>query len=162
MPLTAGEVVQATVTAVRTFGIFFDCRGHEVLVLIPETSWTACYASCDQIAQPGDQFPVKILRPVDGREQYVGSMKAAFPDSDPWSGGWELRAGQTLQVRVVRRVEHADRCNGGPGYLLELRPAAYAMFCAADLTRLAVGDTCDVVVTAVNATGRFLRVELAA
>lgn len=161
MPLTTGEVVRATVTAVRTFGIFFDCRGYEVLVLIPETSWTACYASCDEIARPGDQFPVNVLRPVEGREQYVGSLKAAFPDSDPWSGGWELRAGQTLPAWVVRRVEHADRCGGGPGYLLELRPAAYAMLCAADGLRLIVGDTRDVVVTAVSAAGRVVRVELA-
>lgn len=67
MPLTAGEVIQGAVKAVRVFGIFFECPGHEVLVLIPETSWTACYASCDEIGQPGDQFPVKILRPVDGQ-----------------------------------------------------------------------------------------------
>ena len=170
MPLTPGEVVRATARSVRPFGIFFECRGHDLLVLIPETSWTACYAGCEEIARPGDQFAVKVLRAVGGSDQYVGSMRDAYPDSDPWCGRWTLRAGQVVPAKVVRAVERADRCGGREGYLLELRPAAYAMLCAAAdaadaadaAPPLEVGQTREVVVTEANPHRRDVRVELKA
>jgi hypothetical protein len=150
MSLSPGQVVRARVTQVAVFGLFMDFRGHAILVLIPETSWTACYASCAEIADVGDEFDVSILKWVEERNQYAGSIRAVHPESDPWSGGWSLHAGDRLRATVVRSVDRADRCGDRPGYLLRLRPAAYAMVCKRTEGEWQVGRDCEVTVTAVN------------
>ena len=160
MPLMPGDVVQAKVEQVEVFGIFLEYVGQEILVLIPETSWIPCYGSCRQIAEVGDEFRVRIIARVEHKDQYAGSIRAIYPESDPWSGKWGLRVGDTAEARVVRMVEHADRCGDKKGYLLELRPAAYVMLFADKDTRLEMGQRCSVTVTAVNADRRQVVVQL--
>lgn len=112
-PLRPGDVVIGRATHVASFGLFLDHQGHELLLLIPETSWIASYAGCDQLAGVGDEFRVRVLGHPRKNGQYAVSHKVVFPEGDPWSGRWELRTGDVLEARVLRHVGQADRC-GGP------------------------------------------------
>ena len=136
-----GTVVTATVTRVEVYGVFTEYRGCEILVLIPETSWIASFASCDQFASVGDLLRVRVIAAASGR--YSGSVREVYPESNPWDGKSPLHEGETIRARVVRRVQAADRCKGKPGLLMELRPGAYAMLCE-PLGDLTPGSTCDV------------------
>ncbi|MBN9121066.1 MAG: S1 RNA-binding domain-containing protein [Planctomycetes bacterium] len=85
-PPKPGEVVTARVKQVAPFGLFMDYCGHDLLLLIPETSWIACYASCSQLADVGDEFRVRVLHHAEGWDQYAVSHKVVYPDSNPWGG----------------------------------------------------------------------------
>src|SRR5437868_4090530 len=120
--LATGQIIEVEVHTVAVFGLFCWYYGQEVLVLIPETSWVASFNSCDQFAAPGDRLFVKVLHVDVASGKVAASVIAVHPD--PWPGGL-LAPGTEHQARVVRFVESADRCGGGPGYLLELVPGAY-------------------------------------
>ncbi len=157
--LNPGDIVRAKVTRVEVFGVFLDYLGHEILVTIPGTSWTACYASCEQLAEIGDEFPIRILAYQKDRNQYAGSMREVYSESDPWSGTWIINVGDTLEATVVRLVQKADRCGGKRGYLLELRPTAYVMLCGQDAVDFAPGQKCFVTVTEVDRQWRSIVVQ---
>jgi hypothetical protein len=152
--LAVGQIVEVEVQAVAVFGLFCRYDGQQVLVLLPETSWAASYCSGHQFAEPGDRLTVKILHVDAERGKVLGSVKAVHPD--PWLGGL-LEPGNEHQARVVRRVEAADRCGGGAGYLLELVPGAYVVLC--DGSPLEKGHTCTVTVVASDHEKRAVRVD---
>jgi ribosomal protein S1 len=132
--LAIGDVIEVEVRTVAVFGLFCRHEEQEVLILIPETSWVTSFCSCEQFAEPGDRFPVKIIH-VDGPAgRIAASIKALH--SDPWASG-AFKPGTEHRARVVRYVEKADRCNDAPGYLIELIPGSYAMLCADDLALVA-------------------------
>ena len=161
MQLEVGQIVQARATAVATFGIFLEHQGRSILVEIPETSWIASFASCTEIAAVGYESQVKILREIEAGKRFVGSMTAAHPEGDPWSGNWNLSVGDRVQATVARVVEAADRCGGKRGYLLELRPAALVMLCATGEERLQPGEMCDVEIIEMDVRHRAVKVRLA-
>jgi predicted RNA-binding protein with RPS1 domain len=129
--LATGQIVEVDVHTVETFGIFCRYGEQDVLVLIPETSWIASYNSCRQFAEPGDRLTVKIVHVDAATGKISASIKSLHPD--PWGSG-VLEPGTIHRARVIRYVDKADRCKGGPGYLLELVPGAYVMLCAGALS----------------------------
>ena len=147
MKLSAGQVVNVIVKSVQTYGLFCEFDGDtELLVLIPEISWTASFCSCDQTADVGDSITVKILAVDDSSGKIAGSIRHRFPD--PW-GTDALDVGRTYAATVIRHVETADRCNHGPAYLVEIIPGAFAMLCTS-ASDLMPGDACDVTITESN------------
>ncbi|MEM6433955.1 MAG: S1 RNA-binding domain-containing protein [Cyanobacteria bacterium P01_D01_bin.115] len=125
--VAVGDVVDATVTAVRVFGVFCRHESQDMLVLIPETSWIASFNSCEQFATPGDTLTIKIKH-ID---HVSGKISATIKGhhSDPWQTD-QLDVGKQYSARVVRYVETSDRCENQPAYLIELLPGAYTMLCA--------------------------------
>ena len=115
--LAAGQIIEVKVQAVAVFGLFCRHEEQDVLVLIPEISWIASFDSCQQVAEPGDRLTVKVIHVDSDTGKVSASIKQLYPD--PWTDG-SLAPGTEYQARVVRFVEKADRCKGGPGYLLEL------------------------------------------
>jgi hypothetical protein len=159
MSLKVGDIISAVVTNTANYGMFLRHGDDAILVLIPETSWTACYASCHQLADVGDEFEIVIVAVgADGR--IAGSLRAWHPTSDPWSGAWQLKVGDCIDAKVARIVTSADRCNRGKGYLLELRPAAYAMLCADGLPELLNGQRCKVRVSDIDESRHAIGVKL--
>jgi predicted RNA-binding protein with RPS1 domain len=124
--LKTGDVVEVEVRAVAVFGVFCRHEEEEILVRIPEISWTASFCSCEQFAQPGERLTVKIIHVDVPTGKISASIKALHPN--PWTTG-ELAPGVEHQARIVRYVEKADRCEDGSGYLIELIPGAYVMLC---------------------------------
>jgi predicted RNA-binding protein with RPS1 domain len=129
--LHVGQIIDVEVRSVAVFGLFCAWEGQEILVLIPETSWIASCNSCLQLADPGDHLAVKVVHVDSETGKVSASIRAAHPD--PWRNGL-LAAGLEHQARVVRYVDKADRCEGNPGYLIELLPGAYAMLRADGLS----------------------------
>ena len=143
MKLQTDQIVDVTVTSVQVFGLFCQYDGDtDLLVLIPEISWTASFCSCEQIADVGDTVTVKIIAIDESSGKIAGSMRQRFPD--PWKTD-TLDAGQSHTANVVRHVKSADRCDDGPAFLLEIVPGALVMLCTSQL-ELVAGDTCDVTI----------------
>jgi len=159
MQPAVGDIIRAKVFKTAHFGVFFQHAEHYLLVLIPETSWTTCYANCDQLGEPSDEFDI-IVTHDGGEGRFAASLKAVHPESDPWSGAWKVSVGDRLTAKVARVVDAADRCNGGKGYLLELKPAAYAMLCADAKFELQKGQICEVVVIQVDDSRHAIHVQL--
>lgn len=128
--LAIGDVVEVTVIRVKVYGLFCRHETDEILVLIPYISWIASFCSCEQFAEIGDKFPVKI-RNID---QDSGKIAATMIDlySNPWETE-QLEVGRKYKSRVIRFVEKSDRCNDQPAYLIEVLPGAFAMLPANDL-----------------------------
>lgn len=154
--VAVNDILDVEVRSAEVFGLFCRAGAQEVLVLIPETSWVASFCSCQQFAAPGDQFRVQVLR-VDAKTgQASASIKAMHPD--PWPSG-RLAVGTLHQARVVRAIDSADRCGGGPGHLLELLPGAYVVLCGG--LPLVCGQSHLVQVVASDFYKRAVRVALA-
>ena len=132
-------------TSAHTFGFFGQSRGAQVLVRITDLSHLISVNSAAQFAAPGDHLAVRILDVSDDSQAPVGSVKAAHPEGDPATGDW-LHVGAEFDAEVVRPVADALRCEGEPGYLVALRPGAYALLCGSELN-LSPGSACRVRVT---------------
>lgn len=158
--LKIGDVVRAVVQKTAVFGLLCESGTYEILVLIPEFSWILSFASCDQAAAVGDELEVKIIHVDQEQNKFAGSMRAMYPENDPWSGAWQLGVGEVLEATVVRWVEKADRCAGAGGYLLALRPAALVMLCGEAAGRFNRGESVDVTVTSIDKVQGQVKVEL--
>ena len=139
--LQIGDVVQATVTDVRVFGVFCSYNSNKLLVLIPDTSWIASFCSCEQFAEVGDELTVKIKN-VAPTGEIAGTIKELHPN--PWETHL-LKIGTEHMARIVRFVPKADRCKDQAGYLVELVPGAFAMLCAGGC-HFSAGDQIPVVI----------------
>jgi hypothetical protein len=84
------------------------------------------------------------------RKKIVGSHRAIYPENDPWSGVWQLEIGDTLDAKVVRLIEHSDRCGDAGGYLLALRPGAYVALCNQPSSCFLQGDECTVMIKGID------------
>jgi predicted RNA-binding protein with RPS1 domain len=153
--VAVGDILEVEVQTVAVFGLFCRAGELEVLVLIPETSWVASYCSCQQFAAPGDRFRVRVLR-VDADSGKVTASITAL-HANPWPTG-QLAPGTIQQARVVRSIENADRCGGGPGHLLELLPGVYVVLCGE--LPLTGGQRCPVKVVASDFSKRAVQVAL--
>ena len=158
MKLHAGQVVDVIVTSVQVFGLFCQYDGDtDLLVLIPEISWTASFCSCEQIADVGETITVVILRIDEPSGKISASIKQRF--DNPWDSD-ALDVGKTHTANVIRHVPTADRCDDGPAYLLEIVPGAFAMLCTPGSDMVA-GDSCDVTIATSNRDAIAITIERA-
>jgi hypothetical protein len=158
--LKPGDVVRAKVRRIAVFGLFCEFEQQEIVVLIPEISWIASFASCHQVALVGDSFDVTIMHIDEEQSKIAGSIRAIYPENDPWEGPWRLSIGDVLDATVVRWVESADRCANKGGYLLALRPAALVMLCGLEAGQFASGEQVAVRIASLDAFQRSVTVEL--
>ena len=154
--LNSGDIVTAEVQAVHVFGMLCVYDRQEIQVLITEISWIASFNSCVQFASPGDQLRVKIIHVDAAGGRIAGTIKGMY--ADPWESN-QFEVGTVFLSKVIRRVDQADRCDGLPGYLVELMPGAYAMLCAQHIS-LKVGETCSVILTEVDRQRHAVRISL--
>jgi len=138
--IAVGDIIDVQVQRVEVFGIFCRHENETILLLIPETSWIASFCSCEQFADPGDWLTVKIKHVDHESRKIAASIRELHPN--PWEAG-QLQPGDEYKARMVRYVPKADRCNGQPGYLIEVLPGAYAMLRANGIT-LAPNQQCTV------------------
>ena len=124
--MEAGEIVEGRVKKAAVFGLFCEVGDSEFLVLIPDLSWIASFCSAELFAAPGDSIRAKILAVDEESNKVAASVRAMHPD--PWKQK-VLSKGEIHQGRVYRHVPCADRCDGKPGYLIEVVPGAFAMLC---------------------------------
>jgi small subunit ribosomal protein S1 len=116
--IAAGAVMTGRVVSVRDFGAFVDLGGGvQGLLHVSEMGWSRV-SDTSQIATPGQEITVQVLR-VDEKSQQIALGLKQLTD-DPWStvqGSYEV--GQVHQGRVARLAEF--------GAFVELEPGVEAL-----------------------------------
>lgn len=156
--LSIGDTVTATVSEVEVHGMRLVYAGISILVLIPEVSWHARVRDCREFASAGQRFDVKVLRYIAEQNLYLGSLKHAHPEADPWhQADW-------LEVdRIVSGIVHGamvDDTQTVVGYYLDVAPGIRTLLRAKNAHRpLSQGDSITARITHINHEDRKVEVE---
>jgi ribosomal protein S1 len=156
--LSIGDTVTATVSEVEAHGMRLVYAGISILVLIPEVSWHASVRDCREFASAGQRFDVKVLRYIAEQNLYLGSLKHAHPEADPWhQSDW-------LEVdRIVSGIVHGamvDDTQTVVGYYLDVAPGIRTLLRAKNAHRpLSQGDSITARITHINHEDRKVEVE---
>jgi small subunit ribosomal protein S1 len=116
--IVVGAVLTGRVASVREFGAFVDLGGGvQGLLHVSEMGWSRV-ADTSQIATPGEEITVKVLRVDDDKQKISLGLKQL--SADPWSRVETTYAvGQVLSGRVTRLAEF--------GAFVELEPGVEAL-----------------------------------
>ena len=110
--LLADAIVEATVTRTEVYGIYLSHEQHDILVLIPEVSWTrVAGGSCSNFTRVGDRHAVKILRYVPEKKTYLGSIRQANPEANPWREPLSFDVETVWEGRVTHEIYRNERTN---------------------------------------------------
>jgi len=157
MKLETGQVVSVTVKATPGYGLFCEYdRDTELLVLLPEISWTNFRCTCKQVADIGDLITVKVIRIATETGQIVGSIRECV--ANPWANK-TFEIGSTHTAKIIRRIETTEASNDNEEFLLELTPGVLVMLYSSG-TDLSRGDECTVVISETNPENRTVLVAL--
>ena len=121
--IVEGAVMTGRVVSVRDFGAFVELGGGiQGLLHVSEMAW-ARIADPSQVAKPGDEITVKVLR-VDADTQKISlGLKQLL--GDPWSkAGETYKPGQLLSGRVTRVADF--------GLFVELEPGVEGLVPASE------------------------------
>jgi small subunit ribosomal protein S1 len=158
--IVEGAVITGRVVSVRDFGAFVELGGGiQGLLHVSEMAW-ARIADPSQVAKPGDEITVKVLR-LDADTQKISlGLKQLL--GDPWSkAGETYKAGQLLSGRVTRVADF--------GVFVELEPGVDGLIPASetgigrdgDLKKaFPIGRDIQFVVSDVDAGARRIRLSL--
>ena len=159
---TPGEIVRARVIRTEEFGIYLRFGEDEILVLIPELSWTQRISSAKDFATVGSEFAVRISHYADSHRIWCGSIRDAHPEDDPWNHSpWLKENG--LHTGNVYMVIHATEPKSRPfGYAVELCPGIESVLGdTGDHPIYRVGDCLRLVLSNIDPNRRKLDVRLA-
>ena len=111
--IVAGAVLTGRVTSVREFGAFVDLGGGvQGLLHVSEMGWSRV-SDTSQVATPGEEITVKVLRVDDDTQKIALGLKQLT--ADPWSTvPTAYEVGQVHTGRVTRLTEF--------GAFVELEP----------------------------------------
>ena len=100
--VSLGEIVECTVTEVGSYGLYASTSGGEIVfVNFAELSWFRIRESNDAVSL-GETVKVKIMdEPTLNRSYFLGSLKRAVPELDPWQNPL-INAGAVLDTKLVR------------------------------------------------------------
>jgi small subunit ribosomal protein S1 len=158
--IVEGAVITGRVVSVRDFGAFVELGGGiQGLLHVSEMAW-ARIADPSQVAKPGDEITVKVLR-LDADTQKISlGLKQLL--GDPWSkAGETYKAGQLFSGRVTRVADF--------GVFVELEPGVDGLIPASetgigrdgDLKKaFPIGRDLQFVVSDVDAGARRIRLSL--
>ena len=79
-----GKTVRARVTETFASGVVLEQGGIEILVLVPEISWSTCPVDIEGQFTVGDEIDVKILRSNPDTGGYVGSIRRTKMEHSPF------------------------------------------------------------------------------
>jgi small subunit ribosomal protein S1 len=158
--IVEGAVITGRVVSVRDFGAFVELGGGiQGLLHVSEMAW-ARVADPSQVAKPGDEITVKVLRVDAGTQKISLGLKQLL--GDPWAtAGDTYKAGQLRNGRVTRVADF--------GVFVELEPGVEGLIPASetgigrdgDLKKaFAIGKDVQFVVTDVDAGARRIRLSV--
>ncbi len=116
--IVEGAVMTGRVTSVREFGAFVDLgAGVQGLLHVSEMGWSRVQ-DASQIATPGEEITVKVLRVDEEKQKISLGLKQLTPD--PWSRVHDTyQVGQVCAGRVTRIAEF--------GAFVEIEPGVEAL-----------------------------------
>ena len=148
--LETGSVVQAVVTKVAPFGVYFECDGDPILVVASNLSWRG---EDERNWEVGESADIMIVDYNEEKQIYVGSCKATQPDMNPYKHLAEASPSDTF-LGVVKIVHptglsiHVGECVGSLSFDETTK-------------ELAVGEQVRVAVKSVDSDRQFLEFRLA-
>jgi len=158
--LAAGAVVTGRVVSVREFGAFVDLGGGiQGLLHVSEMGWSRV-TDPSQVAKPGDEITVQILR-IDDDKIALGLKQLL---ADPWAAAAErYPVGRVARGRVERLAEFGAFVELEPG-IVGLLPRTEAGIAGdADLRKsFPIGREMDVVVIELDQPARRMRLSIRA
>jgi ribosomal protein S1 len=109
-----GSVIEARVVRLEPFGVWLKHGAEDVLVLVPELSWKPG-TEPRQMAAIGDDLRVRVLRYNYKDRVILGSVKALYPEDNPFRKLARLEPGSVLvgKVRTVFDDEVRIDFDGG-------------------------------------------------
>lgn len=112
--IAPGAVMTGRVVSVRNFGAFVDLGGGvQGLLHVSEMGWSRV-ADAAEVATPGEEITVKVLRVDDASQQIALGLKQLT--DDPWASVEALYApGQVRQGRVTRVADFGAFVEIAPG-----------------------------------------------
>jgi len=158
--IVEGAVITGRVVSVRDFGAFVELGGGiQGLLHVSEMAW-ARVADPSQVAKPGDEITVKVLRVDAGTQKISLGLKQLL--GDPWAtAGETYKAGQLGIGRVTRVADF--------GVFVELEPGVDGLIPASetgvgrdgDLKKaFPIGKDIQFVVMEVDAGARRIRLSM--
>ena len=155
--LAVGKVITGRVVSVRDFGAFVDLGGGvQGLLHVSEMGWSRV-ADPSQIARPGEEITVQVLRIDEASPQIALGLKQLT--ADPWSTAASTYAvGQVRQGRVTRVAEFGAFVELEPGVTGLVPLSETGLPKDADVRKaLPVGAEIDVIVLEVDPERRRIR-----
>ena len=112
--IAVGAVITGRVVSVRDFGAFVDLGGGvQGLLHVSEMGWSRV-TDTSQVAAPGQEITVQVLRVDDANGQIALGLKQLT--ADPWSSVQTAFAvGQVVQGRITRIAEFGAFVELAPG-----------------------------------------------
>lgn len=171
--LVPGTIVEGYVYRVEVYGIFMRCSGEEVFVHLPEVSWTDFRLPTER-GFLHQTLRVLILRNNPDEEQWIGSLRKAEPEENPYLAIAMLPPGTVLRAEVIVQRERRDALTCTPGrrrgsavpksefeLIIRLANGAWGFLQESEATKdMRVGDVIEVVVETIDPEEGFLRFRL--
>ena len=147
--LCEGDVVQGTVSALRSFGAFVDLGGADGLVHISELSW-GWVRHPREVVQVGDEVDVYVLRLDRDRNRIGLSLKRLQPD--PWTLVDEKYEAGHLAEGVVTKVVRF-------GAFVEIEPGLEGLLHVSEFADIAPREPHDLVKEGDRLLVRIIRIQ---
>jgi ribosomal protein S1 len=114
-----GSMIEATVTRLEPYGIWFKYQDQDGLILIPEVAWQPVQ-DLQTVARVGDRLKVYVLRYNYRDRAIVGSLRRLRPEENPYRQLARLEAGSLLPGKVMFSAgDHVtiELANGAWGHI---------------------------------------------
>lgn len=108
------------VTRTEDFGVYLQCDRDLVLVLITDLAWTEGFRTGHEFTQPGKVHDVLVHKFVESEELYVGSIREAHPELNPWLRPSVFSVGSVHLARVCNVAPANDRTSSILNYIVLL------------------------------------------
>jgi small subunit ribosomal protein S1 len=149
--LTAGQIIEVTVTRLEHYGAFCDFEGRTGLITLPEISWSITRHPGDRLTV-GERLKVKVIMAPPGRE-FSASIRQVHPERDPWIDPSRFRVGSIHEGKVTQVLDY--------GYFIELYPDVRGLLKKENWPRpMQVGEQAKVQVISMDARLRKIEVVL--
>lgn len=151
--LTAGQIIEVTVTRLEHYGAFCDFEGRTGLITLPEISWSITRNPADRLTV-GERLKVKVIMAPPGRE-FSASIRQVHPELDPWIDPARFRIGSIHEGKVMQVLDY--------GCFIELYPDVRGLLKKENWPHpMQVGEQAKVQVISVDARLRKIEVVLCA
>lgn len=130
-----GNVMDASVTAVTTYGVFVNAEGLDGLVHVSEISWDKVESPSD-FAKVGDKVRVKLIDISDDGKRVAYSIKQL--SEDPWN---EVSADYKVGGKVKGTITEIEDY----GVIVKLDEGVTGLIHKSELSEQIVGDPKEVV-----------------
>lgn len=132
-------IVEAKLKTIEDWGMFFEYGQNLIFIQVSEVQWNGLYEDSKKEIAKNPLQKLLILKYVQEKQMYLGSLKQAHPEGNPWKDLSLFQEGNAWEGRVSDILEW--------GTFVELIPGVKGLI--ADLNvqnQFQVNDTIQVII----------------